>query len=255
MSGLSGFPTTQQYCANLQLQVLCRNNYRLLSIAYRLSRRLHSLKLSQPDEALPDDEQQPRLDDGVGRWLITFASANAPSTNLCAHSAFQVANFPEILFPKRLIELWVAQSADYPNAAIHLATPPPVIAGSHDPLLEWAARESKSGLAILVEGSTGGIHRLLAGQAVVCGLHLIDPATSEYDASILVPKLPDLDFVVIEWARRRQGLIVARGNPAKISNIVDLQRSVIGSQPGRRDREVRFCSRNSLPQRASRSKT
>src|SRR5262249_31996786 len=72
----------------------------------------------------------------------------------------------KLLFPKRLIELWVAQSADYPHAATHLARPPQVIAGSHDPLLKWAARESKCELAILVDGSTGGMHRLLAGQAV-----------------------------------------------------------------------------------------
>jgi putative molybdopterin biosynthesis protein len=128
----------------------------------------------------------------------------------------------KLLFPKRLIELWVAQSAEYPHAATHLTAPPAVIAGSHDPLLEWAARQSKSGLAILADGSTGGMHRLLAGQAIACGLHLIDPATGSYDASRLVHSLPGLDFVVIEWARRHQGLIVASGNPAKIKGIDDL---------------------------------
>lgn len=130
----------------------------------------------------------------------------------------------KLLFPKRLIELWVAQSADYPQAATHLAAPPPVIAGSHDPLLEWAARESRCGLAILVDGSTGGMHRLLGGQAVACALHMIDPATGEYDASVLSKSLPGLDFVVIEWARRQQGLIVAPGNPAKIRSIADLRK-------------------------------
>ena len=130
----------------------------------------------------------------------------------------------KLLFPKRLVELWVAQSADYPQAATHLAAPPPVVAGSHDPLLEWAARESKSGLAILVDGSLGGMQSLLSGHAVACGLHLIDPATGNYDASIQANKLVGLDFVVIEWARRRQGLIVAQGNPARIGTISDLKR-------------------------------
>ena len=90
----------------------------------------------------------------------------------------------KLLFPKRLIELWVAQSADYPQAATHLAAPPLVIAGSHDPLLEWAARESKCELALLVDGSTAGMHRLQAGQATACALHLIDPVTGEYDAGL-----------------------------------------------------------------------
>jgi excisionase family DNA binding protein len=130
----------------------------------------------------------------------------------------------KLLFPKRLIELWVAQSADYPQAATHLAAPAPVIAGSHDPLLEWAARESRCELAILVDGSTAGMHRLLAGQAVACALHLIDPATGQYDASVLAKSLPGLDFVVIEWARRQQGLIVAPRNPAKISSVNDLRK-------------------------------
>jgi excisionase family DNA binding protein len=130
----------------------------------------------------------------------------------------------KLLFPKRLIELWVAQSADYPQAATHLAAPPPVIAGSHDPLLEWAGRESRCELAILVDGSTSGMHRLLAGQAVACGLHLVDPVTGHYDASVLAKRLPGLDFVVIEWAKRRQGLIVAQGNPARINSIGDLRK-------------------------------
>lgn len=133
----------------------------------------------------------------------------------------------KLLFPKRLIELWVAQSADFPQAATHLASPPPVIAGSHDPLLEWAARESRCELAILVDGSTGGMHRLLAGQAVACGLHLIHPTTGEYDVGVLAKSLPGLDFVVMEWARRQQGLVVAPRNPAKIKTVSDLRRKGI----------------------------
>ena len=133
----------------------------------------------------------------------------------------------KLLFPKRLIELWVAQSADYPHASTHLAAPPPVIAGSHDPLMEWAVRESRCELAILVGGSTAGMHRLLAGQAVACALHLVDPATGRYDASVLAKSLPGLDFVAIEWARRQQGLIVAPGNPGKIASVGDLKKKGI----------------------------
>lgn len=141
----------------------------------------------------------------------------------------------KLLFPKRLIELWVAQSADYPQATVHLSAPPPVIAGSHDLLLEWSVRESNCDLAILVGGSTAGLHRLLAGQAVACGLHLIDPESGEYDASALTRTLPGLDFVVIEWARRLQGLVVASGNPLKIGSIADLRRRrvrIATRQPG-----------------------
>jgi excisionase family DNA binding protein len=141
----------------------------------------------------------------------------------------------KLLFPKRLIELWVAQSADYPQATTHLASPPPVIAGSHDLLLDWGVRESGCELAILVAGSTAGMQRLLAGQAVACGLHLPDPASGDYNATALTDSLPGLDFVVIEWARRQQGLVLAPGNPAKIGAVADLRRRgvrVATRQPG-----------------------
>jgi hypothetical protein len=104
----------------------------------------------------------------------------------------------KLLFPKRLIELWVSQSADYPQAVTRLAAPPPLVAGSHDPLREWAARGSRCELAVLVEGSMAGMHRLLAGQAVACALHLIDPTTGEYDANVVARHLSGLDIVVIE---------------------------------------------------------
>jgi putative molybdopterin biosynthesis protein len=129
----------------------------------------------------------------------------------------------------------VAQSADYPQAATHLASPPPVIAGSHDPLLEWSVRESGCELAILVAGSTAGMHHLLAGQAVACGLHLTDPTTGEYETGALTSVLPGLDFVVIEWAKRQQGLVLAPGNQAKIGSIADLRKRgvrVATRQPG-----------------------
>ena len=128
----------------------------------------------------------------------------------------------KLLFPRRLIELWVAQTTDYPKGTAHLAAPPPVIAGSDDPLLEWAVRESRSELSILVEGSQGGIHRLLEGQAVACAAHLIDAGTGTYHARAIAKHLPGLDFVVIEWARRRQGLVVDKNYRKKIASIRDL---------------------------------
>lgn len=129
----------------------------------------------------------------------------------------------KLLFPKQLIELWIVQSADYPQDALRLGPPPPIITGSHDPLLEWAARESNCDLALLVVGSSVGLHQLLGGQATACGLHMPDPVTGSYDPARLMKSLPGIDFVVIEWARRQQGLIVAAGNPAKIASIGDLR--------------------------------
>jgi putative molybdopterin biosynthesis protein len=129
----------------------------------------------------------------------------------------------KLLFPKRLIELWVAQSANAPIASGPLAAPPPIVAGSHDPLLEWAMQESNCGLAMLVVGSTEGLLRLLSLEAIACGVHLIDPSTGQYNAAEVVKSLPGLDFVTVEWAQRQQGLLVARGNPLQIRSVSDLR--------------------------------
>ena len=44
--------------------------------------------------------------------------------------------------------------------------------GSDDPLLEWALRESNSGLASLPEGSEEGLRRLMRGEVMVAAIHL-----------------------------------------------------------------------------------
>ncbi len=50
----------------------------------------------------------------------------------------------KLLFPRAQIDAWLAGKAAAP-AAQPRAAAPPIVAGSHDPLLDWAARESGSG--------------------------------------------------------------------------------------------------------------
>ena len=63
------------------------------------------------------------------------------------------------LFPKVALSRWLAAGMIAPGAA-H-PTAPPIVGGSHDPLLEWALRESGGGLASLPEGSEAGLRRLV----------------------------------------------------------------------------------------------
>jgi excisionase family DNA binding protein len=125
------------------------------------------------------------------------------------------------LFPRRLIDEWVSRSADYQGEAP--LRPPPVIAGSHDPLLEWAMRESSCELALLSCGSEDGLRRLVAGQALVAAMHVLDGETGEYNVPRLKALGPLGDLVAIEWAWREQGLIVAAGNPLAIERLADLR--------------------------------
>jgi putative molybdopterin biosynthesis protein len=52
----------------------------------------------------------------------------------------------KLLFSRKLIERWVEGRTELPLG--YDAAPPPIYAGSSDPLLEWALRESGSGLAL-----------------------------------------------------------------------------------------------------------
>ncbi len=124
------------------------------------------------------------------------------------------------LFPKALIDAWVAQASDG-AAGAERNTARAVLAGSHDPLLEWAVRDSRCGLAIRPGGSRDGLAQLAAGAAMLAGLHLIE-ADGAYNVASVAAAMPARDFVVLEWARREQGLVVAPGNPLGLAGIVDL---------------------------------
>ena len=129
------------------------------------------------------------------------------------------------LFPKALLDRWLAAGLSVPEG-LSAAPAPAVFAGSHDPLLEWAARESGSGLALLAEGSEAGLRRLAAGEAMLAGIHLHRIEGEDQDANLqAVAGMSALaDAVLIAWARREQGLVVAPGNPLKLATIADVAR-------------------------------
>jgi putative molybdopterin biosynthesis protein len=128
------------------------------------------------------------------------------------------------LFPKTLIDDWLLEQVDVKGASASPAELPDIIAGSHDPLLDWAVRESGSDLAILFDGSLSGLERLTRHGALACGLHVVDPETGAYNVPLVQAGLGRAPVVVLEWAWREQGLIVPPGNPARIENVADLRR-------------------------------
>ncbi len=126
----------------------------------------------------------------------------------------------KLLFPRDAIEFWVMSHLEGDQA---LARPaPPVYAGSQDPLLEWALREADTDLATLCNGSGDGVRRLLDGRAQLIGLHLVDAASGEYNRPAHCGLGGLRDLVMIHWATRRQGLVVAGGNPLHIGGLADL---------------------------------
>jgi excisionase family DNA binding protein len=118
------------------------------------------------------------------------------------------------LFPKAALDRWLAAGLLAP-AALALAPAPPIVGGSHDPLLEWALRESGSELASLPEGSEAGLRRLARDEVTVAAIHLhrLDGDDDEANAQAVAQASGLHDAVVLAFARREQGLIVAAGNP------------------------------------------
>jgi putative molybdopterin biosynthesis protein len=125
----------------------------------------------------------------------------------------------KLLFPRRLIEAWLEAQTDLPASGI--APAPLIYAGSSDPLLEWALRQSGSGLAVLARGSAQGLEDLAEGRAVMAGLHLLDPESGQWNVAAVRAHLPAPHHVQIHWARRTQGLIIAQGNPLGITDLRD----------------------------------
>lgn len=130
----------------------------------------------------------------------------------------------KLLFPRAELEAWLGGGAarEAPN----------VVAGSHDPLLDWAIRESGSGLATFFDGSLDGLDRLASGQAIAAGMHLYEPESDSWNTAHAARRLGGARIVLIGWARRRQGLILAPALAGQIRSVGDLRgRRVAMRQP------------------------
>jgi putative molybdopterin biosynthesis protein len=128
----------------------------------------------------------------------------------------------KLLFPRVQIDAWIAAKGEAPVAPVHAR--PAIIAGSHDPLLEWSVRESRCGLAILAGGSRAGVAALARGEATAAAAHWLDEASGDFNVPLVRSLLAGADIVVLEWARRMQGLLLPAGNPQRIRGIADLSR-------------------------------
>jgi excisionase family DNA binding protein len=139
----------------------------------------------------------------------------------------------KLLFPRDLVEAWVRRRVEYRGDLDALHPRPTVFAGSHDPLLEWALRESGSEIATYFDGSLDGLRRLAAGRVIGAGVHLYEPEDGGWNVGHVDRLLPGEPVVLMEWAIRRQGLVVAAGNPLGVTGIADLDgRRVIARQEG-----------------------
>lgn len=100
--------------------------------------------------------------------------------------------------------------------------------GSHDLALDWLgdAMFRQSGLRLVSTnaGSLGGLAALRRGEAHLAGVHLLDPATGDYNISYVRRYLRGVPIRLVNLVTRQQGLLVRHGNPADIRGLADLVR-------------------------------
>lgn len=126
------------------------------------------------------------------------------------------------LFPRADLDRWLLAGMARPQGVVP-AEPPPIVGGSHDPLLQWVLGECRVGLAMLPEGSDAGYQRFLRGAVVAAAIHFHDLEDSAIDANIAVVGRESTlcDAVLFGFAVREQGLLVAPGNPLSLRHPAD----------------------------------
>lgn len=115
-----------------------------------------------------------------------------------------------------------------------------VVVGSHDLALDVLANHlhkqyPRRNLSSSNVGSLGGLIALRRGESHLAGSHLLDEESGEYNVSYVKRLLGDKEMVIINLVYREQGLMVAKGNPKRLSNLADLRRqgvSFINRQRG-----------------------
>jgi excisionase family DNA binding protein len=131
----------------------------------------------------------------------------------------------KLLFPSDEIVSWIEGRTAEP-----VGERPAVLTGSHDPLLDWAVRESGCGLATLVNGSLDGLALFAERRAALSGLHIPEPSGWNVET---VGARALTDCVLIAWAVRSRGLLMSEDLRADIASFAQLKgRRVVLRQPG-----------------------
>ncbi len=100
---------------------------------------------------------------------------------------------------------------------------PNVFLGRHDPLLEWALRESGAGLATYFDGSSDGLERFANNEGIATGLHLYHPETDTWNEASVRSRFPSAPVVLAEFAWRERGLILSAHSKPGIRDLNGLK--------------------------------
>ena len=118
----------------------------------------------------------------------------------------------KLLFPAKEIRDWIDGAKT--GSAVPARARPPIVLGSHDPLLDWAIRQSGCGLATYFDGSFDGLTRFCAAEGVATGLHIRDTASGDWNIPAVRAIADGQNAVLIGFASRSRGLIHRGDGPA-----------------------------------------
>ena len=137
------------------------------------------------------------------------------------------------LFPKYLVEQWIENNTtNFPQSIDRLSSYNDlvILAGSNDILLDKLIsiyNQNSGRLAVFGNlGSMGGIHALRRNLCHIAASHLMQEDEEEYNFDIARREL-DVMPVVVNFSRRQQGLLLAKGNPKSMTGVHDLRRKDI----------------------------
>ncbi len=135
------------------------------------------------------------------------------------------------LFPLRLVEQWIdANTSNYPQPRTSLPAYEGllIITGSNDPLLDKAISifngNSPEHIAVFANlGSMGGLQALRRNLCHMASSHLMQDNGEGYNFDFADREFDNMPAMV-NFCKREQGLLVAKGNPKKIHSVADLAR-------------------------------
>ena len=131
----------------------------------------------------------------------------------------------KLLFPAGEIKAWIEGGAEAGGPDL-----PPVVSGSHDPLLDWAVREAGTGLATLFNGSLDGLDAFAGRRAAIAGLHV--PEDDGWNVRTVAAR-GLRGAVLIAWAVRTRGLLLRPDMADGVRGLADLRgRRIAMRQPG-----------------------
>jgi len=137
------------------------------------------------------------------------------------------------LFPKHLVEQWIENNTtNFPQSIDRLSSYNDLIifAGSNDILLDKLLslyNRNSGSLAVFGNlGSMGGIHALRRNLCHIAASHLMQENEKEYNFDIASKELASMP-VVVNFCRRQQGLLLAKGNPKGLHSVDDLLRKAV----------------------------